>query len=526
MYIEMKKATGEQLVAKMPELGGVIKEASIYAKEELKVDYRKLGVNGLEVLHGVAKESGERGLMMQLTSMINAIKAPRTTKLGSLKAFKAGLTAFLRDEAIDGWLYERDSAGEPMPSLVTEVRYLDPDPRHDRPAQVRLGICRNRRGEFNEVDFTFDLGAVQKMTVAEVLASKGLHKETPELKAVYEEHLAAYLGFRDLHGKQFVCSGEAYETEGYRRNAINARGHKMVNDEDLMTKSKYKVRVAEQFWADAETEEDKFCLVPMHPYLYMFDLKVHANVWVHVASLKLYVYQPELRDKLVLPDLHRDLIDVLASDMDVLMEDVVGDKSGGSIILCRGAPGLGKTLTAQVWSEVVATPLYSVHGGQLGSSAASVEKSLGTILERAARWGAVLLLDEADVYIRRRGDDMEQSAVVAVFLRVLETYSGLMFMTTNRGAEVDDAIESRCIALITYEVPDKGDTKLLWKILSKQFGADIDEKLVDDLVDAFGCMAGRDIKGLVKLASKFARKRGAPYSVELFRQCGQFRGVV
>jgi hypothetical protein len=181
--------------------------------------------------------------------MINAIKAPKTVKLGSLKVFQAGLTAFLREEAIDGWLYERDSAGEPMPSLVTEVRYLEPDPRHDRPAQVRLGICRNRRGDFNEVNFTFDLGAVQKLTVAEVLASKGPHKETPELKAVYEEHLATYLQFRDLHGTQFVCSGEAFETEGYRRNAINARGHKMINDEDLVAKSKYKARYAEQFWS-------------------------------------------------------------------------------------------------------------------------------------------------------------------------------------------------------------------------------------------------------------------------------------
>jgi AAA+ superfamily predicted ATPase len=121
---------------------------------------------------------------------------------------------------------------------------------------------------------------------------------------------------------------------------------------------------------------------------------------------------------------------------------------------------------------------------------------------------------------------MEQSAVVAVFLRVLETFPGLMFMTTNRGSEVDDAIESRCIALITYETLNESDTKLLWKILSKQFGAAIDDKLVEELVASFGCLAGRDIKGLVKLASKFVRKRSVPYSVDLFRQCAQFRGVV
>ena len=41
------------------------------------------------------------------------------------------------------------------------------------------------------------------------------------------------------------------------------------------------------------------------------------------------------------------------------------------------------------------------------------------------------LIDEADVYIKRRDDNMTMNAVVGVFLRVLEYFNGLLFLTTS-----------------------------------------------------------------------------------------------
>jgi SpoVK/Ycf46/Vps4 family AAA+-type ATPase len=173
-----------------------------------------------------------------------------------------------------------------------------------------------------------------------------------------------------------------------------------------------------------------------------------------------------LRDKLVLPQAHRDLIDILTADRNFLMEDIVEGKSGGTTILCKGAPGLGKTLTAEVYAEVVGKPLYRVHSGQLGVTAGSVEANLSKILQRAARWDSVLLLDEADVYIRRRDNDLQHNAIVAEFLRTLEYFNGLLFMTTNRVADIDDAILSRCIAIIQFETPTKEQAAQLWKSLA------------------------------------------------------------
>jgi AAA+ superfamily predicted ATPase len=210
--------------------------------------------------------------------------------------------------------------------------------------------------------------------------------------------------------------------------------------------------------------------------------------------------------------------------MNILVQDFVPGKSGGTTILCKGAPGLGKTLTAEVYSEVVGKPLYRVHSGQLGTTAASVEQNLSDILRRAVRWDAILLLDEADVYIRCRDNDLQHNAIVAEFLRTLEYFNGLLFMTTNRIDDVDDAILSRCIATIQYEVPPKEDALRLWKSLAEQFNADLPDELIETLTNVYPKASGRDIKELLKLTSKYCKAKQIPFSEQAFRQCAVFRG--
>lgn len=189
-----------------------------------------------------------------------------------------------------------------------------------------------------------------------------------------------------------------------------------------------------------------------------------------------------------------------------------------------GAAGLGKTLTAEVYSEVVGKPLYRVHSGQLGTSAVSVEAALSDILRRAARWDAILLLDEADVYIRRRDNDLQHNAIVAEFLRTLEYFDGLLFMTTNRVDDVDDAILSRCIAVIRYETPSREDAVKLWKSLSSQFQVELSDDLIEKLVRDFPNSSGRDIKELLKLTSRLCISTESPVTLEAFHQCAVFRG--
>jgi AAA+ superfamily predicted ATPase len=121
-------------------------------------------------------------------------------------------------------------------------------------------------------------------------------------------------------------------------------------------------------------------------------------------------------------------------------------------------------------------------------------------MARAERWGAILLLDEADVYIRTRGDDLTQNAIVGVFLRVLEYYRGVMFMTTNRPDMVDDAIASRCVARIHYEVPTPERQAAIWAVQAKMNQIEFPDKEIRAVVKEYPHLSGRDVKNLMKLA--------------------------
>jgi hypothetical protein len=364
-------------------------------------------------------------------------------------------------------------------------------------------------------------------TIPELLSEFGYFKECAEFKQDYELHAKRFLRHQREFGKQFIARHAAFTIDDKSRIAMlplkDGMVAKCVNDEEILER-RFEMVTDAEFWRDADYQTG-FEKIPLHCYIHLFHLELHQNIWVHVQNLTPYKYKPELREKLILPSHHRDLIDILTADMSVLMEDIVEGKSGGTTILCKGAPGLGKTLTAEVYSEVVGKPLYRVHSGQLGITAASVEENLSSILRRAARWDAILLLDEADVYIRCRDNDLQHNAIVAEFLRTLEYFKGLLFMTTNRIEDVDDAILSRCIATIQYEVPPKEDAMRLWKSLSTQFHADLSDELIDQLSDIYAKCSGRDIKELLKLTSKYCKSKEIPFSAETFRQCAIFRGI-
>jgi SpoVK/Ycf46/Vps4 family AAA+-type ATPase len=194
-------------------------------------------------------------------------------------------------------------------------------------------------------------------------------------------------------------------------------------------------------------------------------------------------------------------------------------------VLCAGPAGVGKTLTAEVYSEIIQRPLYRVHSGQLGLNVAAMETALKDVLTRAQRWGAVMLIDEADVYIKRRDDNIAMNAVVGVFLRVLEYFNGLLFLTTNRVDDIDEAIVSRCIAMIRYYPPDREARRRIWQVMLEQFALEIDAQLLDELVDLFPSASGRDIKGLTKLAAKYCNQKQVRPSAEVFKRCSVFRGM-
>jgi SpoVK/Ycf46/Vps4 family AAA+-type ATPase len=125
---------------------------------------------------------------------------------------------------------------------------------------------------------------------------------------------------------------------------------------------------------------------------------------------------------------------------------------------------VGKTLTAEGISEFLERPLYMVGAGELGTDSRTLETQLSRILDIAHVWGAVLLLDEADVFLERRSvHDLQRNALVSIFLRLLEYFQGILFLTTNRVETFDEAFQSRIHIALRYNDLDRKAKKVIWK---------------------------------------------------------------
>ncbi|KAK1573261.1 uncharacterized protein LY79DRAFT_569008 [Colletotrichum navitas] len=179
-------------------------------------------------------------------------------------------------------------------------------------------------------------------------------------------------------------------------------------------------------------------------------------------------------EKLELPDGHRDMVKSLvmqhfrhrkshfASDEQT---DLIQGKGKGLILLLHGAPGVGKTTTAEGIAELFQKPLFQITCGDLGTTAKEVEVELEKNFALASRWGCILLLDEADVFLSARERmDFNRNGLVAVFLRVLEYYAGILFLTTNRIGDFDEAFASRIHMSLYYPELDEQKTLKVFRL--------------------------------------------------------------
>jgi SpoVK/Ycf46/Vps4 family AAA+-type ATPase len=131
--------------------------------------------------------------------------------------------------------------------------------------------------------------------------------------------------------------------------------------------------------------------------------------------------------------------------------DFIENKGNGLIFLLHGKPGVGKTYTAECIAEYLHRPLLPITCADIGVDPAQVENNLTRWFKVAKSWGAIMLLDEADIYMEyRQIHDLTRNSLVAGFLRAIEYYEGIVFLTTNRIGTFDEAFLSRINVSIYY----------------------------------------------------------------------------
>ncbi|KAI0120134.1 hypothetical protein GGR51DRAFT_567992 [Nemania sp. FL0031] len=211
-----------------------------------------------------------------------------------------------------------------------------------------------------------------------------------------------------------------------------------------------------------EIADEDIVLLPRR--LVAYALRDRKFMILDIFSLRSLVQHKDVfRDLKINPD-HRRMIESLVRahserrkmqkerPLLTLNQDLVYGKGAGLFILLHGAPGVGKTATAEAIAQRYNKPLFSITCGNLGLTPREVEDELKEIFRLAHLWDCVLLLDEADIFLARRDiHSLKRNALVSVFLRVLEYYSGILFLTTNRVGIIDEAFKSRIHLSLYYE---------------------------------------------------------------------------
>ncbi|KNE72953.1 hypothetical protein AMAG_20643 [Allomyces macrogynus ATCC 38327] len=208
-------------------------------------------------------------------------------------------------------------------------------------------------------------------------------------------------------------------------------------------------------------EADEYLIMCPQFYGYAFGKKAWGEMLVEF--IKPIQFAEHAYDQLVLDPATKDLVLGLVESHGKLHADLIQGKGRGLIFLLHGSPGQGKTLTAEVIAEHLQRPLISMGAGEMGTGPDKLEKRLQSLLTLAETWQAVLLLDEADVFMERRSThEMYRNACVSIFLRLLERYQGILFLTTNRVGTFDEAFHSRLSLALRFADMDESARLVVW----------------------------------------------------------------
>lgn len=208
-------------------------------------------------------------------------------------------------------------------------------------------------------------------------------------------------------------------------------------------------------------------------------------------------------------------------------QDLIKGKGEGTVFLLYGPPGVGKTLTAEAVSEVLQRPLYSLSMGTLGTTADDLERRLTEILKLSAKWNAIILLDEADSFLEKRSStsSLERNAMVSVMLQLVEYFTGILFLTSNRMDSLDPAFQTRITLSLPYHNLTEGGRQKIWENLLHNSGVDSGREEAHESLAPIDArelakhpLNGREIKNALRMALAIASEEDCPLSHKLLME--------
>ena len=214
------------------------------------------------------------------------------------------------------------------------------------------------------------------------------------------------------------------------------------------------------------------------------DLIVNDSVHAHINQIKLWIKHNK----------------TLLHDWDLRKKVLPGYRT-----LFYGPSGTGKTLTATLLGKEFKRPVFRVNLSQVVSKyIGETEKNLEKIFNQAENKEWILLFDEADALFGKRtstksSNDRYANQEVSYLLQRVESFDGLVILTSNFKNNIDDAFLRRFNSIVKFSKPNLEERTKLW-IKTKPKNIEIDQKLINHLASNYE-LTGAQIVSAVMHAS-------------------------
>ncbi len=145
-----------------------------------------------------------------------------------------------------------------------------------------------------------------------------------------------------------------------------------------------------------------------------------------------------------------------------------GRLRAGYRALFHGPPGTGKTLTATLLGKATGRDLYRIDLSSIVSKyIGETEKNLAALFDRAANRDWILFFDEADALFGKRtgvkdAHDRYANQEVSYLLQRVEDFDGLVILSSNFRANIDEAFLRRFNAIIRFPMPSREERESIW----------------------------------------------------------------